>query len=238
MLMATIGFFTYYDLYGGKPEIYHYQDSSRLSLSTIVTTAHPIKLVSLATIQSSNKLYKLIQLVPFAYLYWFLIGLAILLSLLLIIIFICYFHSYCRKNNKSRNEKKQPLPNFYRYRTANRSSHTYNIYEVPTPHSFRSPIRPRPLNSKKHVNNNQLIRQDLNTIGSPQIPLVNISQTRQSNTFTDTASDLLTEIKSRLSTRSSEISLKADRLCEIPIKRTNTPLNVEFKNDSLLIDMN
>ncbi|CAF0812329.1 unnamed protein product [Rotaria sp. Silwood1] len=238
MLMATSGFFTYYDLYGGKPENYHYQDNSRFLTSRIVTTTHSIVLVPSTTIQSSNKLYKLVEFVPFAYVHWFLIGLAIILTLLLIIIFMYYCRSYCIKSNKSQNEEKQPLPTFYRYRAANRSFHTYNIYETATPRPFPSPTRSCPLNSKTRPNNDQLLRQDLDIIGSPPIPSNNVNQTRRSSTFTDTASDLLIEIKNRLSTRSSEISFKTDRLCEIPVKHTNIPLTVEFKNDSLLIDMN
>ncbi len=118
--MATSGFFTYHDLYGGKPENYHHQSSSRLSSSTTVqllpitnttiasfpTTINFVKVISSTpTIQSStsnSKLYKLVQLVPFAYFHWFLIGLAILLTLLLTIIFVCYCRSHCRKNKKSR----------------------------------------------------------------------------------------------------------------------------------------
>jgi uncharacterized membrane protein YukC len=119
--MATSGLFTYHDLYGGKPEIYRYQSPSYLSspttiqllfISNTTTTSLPIpttvnlaKLVSSTTIQlstTSNKFYKFIQLVPFAYFHWFLIGLAILLTLLLTIIFTCYCRSYCRKNKKIR----------------------------------------------------------------------------------------------------------------------------------------
>jgi uncharacterized membrane protein YukC len=128
--MAASGFFTYRDLYGGKPEYYHRQRSSQLLSSTTVellsistttidslpttinlaelvssTPIHFAKLVSSTTIQSStsnNKLYKLVQLLPFAYFHWFLIGLAILLTLLLTIIFTCYCRSHCRKTKKSR----------------------------------------------------------------------------------------------------------------------------------------
>ncbi|CAF0933980.1 unnamed protein product [Rotaria sordida] len=222
MLMATSGFFTYYDLYGGKPENYHYQHNSQLSsfreikllsisnttIISIPTITSSIELVSLTTIQSNNKLYKLIQLVPFTYLHWFLIGLAILLTLLLIIIFISYCHNYCRKNNKLRNKKKQSSSsNIYRYRKSNKSFHTYNIYETATPRPFPSPTRSCSLNSTEHLNNNQLFQQDLDTIGSPRI---DISQTRLSHTFSNTASDLLTEIKKRFSIRSSEISLKTN----------------------------
>ena len=122
--MATSGFFTYYDLYGGKPENYHYKPNIRLlspikvkllsianetiasalttTVASVPTTTNLTELVSSTTIQPSNELYKLVQLVPFAYLQWFLIGLAILLTLLLIIIFICYCRCCCcRKNSKS-----------------------------------------------------------------------------------------------------------------------------------------
>lgn len=117
--MATIGIFTYRDLYGGNPEYYHHQRSSQLPSTILVesllisnttsdslsTNENFVNLISSTTIQSSTSsysLYKFVQLVPFAYFHWFLIGLAILLTLLLTLIFICYCRNHCRKNKKIR----------------------------------------------------------------------------------------------------------------------------------------
>lgn len=119
--MATKGFFTYYDLYGGDPKIHRYESNNKLSsyrkmkllsllnapnassLTATVTSSSIAKnseLVTSTAIQTNNEFLKLVQLVPFAYLHWFLIGLAILLALILFIIFICYCRRCCRKNNK------------------------------------------------------------------------------------------------------------------------------------------
>ncbi|CAF3219437.1 unnamed protein product [Rotaria socialis] len=232
MKMTTRGFFTYNDLYDDKPETYHYQDNYKLlssgktkilsiphtTIASIPTTKTFIKLASSATMQSSNKLYQLAQLVPFDYLHWFFIGLAILLALLLIIIFICYCHVYCRNANKSRNETKQPLPNFYRYRKVKGSStRTNNIYEATVSYTFPSPKRPCPLNSKEYLNN-QTLGQGLDITDSPQTIRLNISRTKSPSPHMNIASDLLSEIKTRLSIRSSETSNNTSQLCEIPVK--------------------
>jgi len=247
--MAASGFFTYHDLYGGKPEIYHHLRSSRLSSST--TTAEPsstsddttitslpttinfIELISPTTIQSStsaSKLYKFVQLVPFAYFHWFLIGLAILLTLLLTIIFTCYCRGHCRKNKKSSDDKKQPLPNLYRYRTVNRRVHPYNMAESTAPLPYPSPTRPCPQKSVERLNN-KLLRQGLDAVASPQIPRTDVSRTGPSCSFSSTASDLLTEMKSRFSMHSSEPSLRIEGTYET--QRANMALN----DDSLLIHM-
>ncbi len=120
VLMAASGFFTYHDLYGGKAEIYHHESLVPLSSSTTVqtlsipntttssppTTLNLFKLVSSTEIRSSttntSKLYKLVQLIPFAYFHWFLIGIAVLLAILLITVFTCYCRNYCRKTKKFR----------------------------------------------------------------------------------------------------------------------------------------
>lgn len=126
--MATSGFFTYYDLYGGKPEVYHHQnvfqllsstteeslptlDEPTIATTTITTSPDsPIdflhSVLSTTVVKSStssnNKFYQFVQLVPFAYFHWFLLGLAILLALLLIIICVCYCRSCCRKHRRHR----------------------------------------------------------------------------------------------------------------------------------------
>jgi hypothetical protein len=146
--MATSGFFTFHDLYAGKPEYYYQQNDFQPSSSTtmelellsdpfdillssttdislssaddislsnvadisfsntddisFLNTTDVLQSVSSATIKSSNKFYELIQLIPFAYFHWFLIGLAILFTLLLAIIFTCYCRGHCKKNKKSR----------------------------------------------------------------------------------------------------------------------------------------
>ncbi len=108
------------------------------------------------------------------------------------------------------------MPNFYRYRTANRRVHGYNIFETSAPLSVPSPTRPCPPKSVERLNN-QLLRQGLDAVGSPYNPRININQTK-SSTFTNTASNLLTEIKSRLGTHSSESSSsKNPRLYETQV---------------------
>ena len=76
-------------------------------------------------------------------------------------------------------EKKQPLPNFYRYRTANRHKHGYNIFETSAPISVPSPTRPCPTRSVERLNN-QLLRQGLDAVGSPQILRTNVSLPKSS----------------------------------------------------------
>lgn len=118
--MATSGFFTYHDLYGGFPEIYHYQ--SFVSLSSSSTTIETLSIpnttalnfvesvppttTTATTIRAStnnlSKLYKLVQLVPFAYFQWFLIGLAVFLVISLTTAFTCYCRNNCKKNKRSR----------------------------------------------------------------------------------------------------------------------------------------
>lgn len=76
-------------------------------------------------------------------------------------------------------EKKQPFPNFYRYRTANRRAHGYNIFETSVPVSVPSPARPCPPRSVERINN-QLLRQGLDAVGSPQFLRTNVSQAKPS----------------------------------------------------------
>jgi len=116
VLMAASGFFTFHDLYGGRPENYHQRINSQspsssttklfsvsnTTTSSFSTTTDLIKLISSTTIQPDSKFNKLVQLIPFAYFHWFLIGLAFLLTLLLTIIFTYYCRGHCRKRNKSR----------------------------------------------------------------------------------------------------------------------------------------
>lgn len=121
--MAASGFFTYRDLYGGKPEKYQYEPNIQFShvkkvkslslinrtiisvpTTTITSTSPTIKLTesdSSTRLQSNFDFYKLIQLVPFVYVHWLLIGFAALLTLLLLIIFICYCCRHCRKTRKT-----------------------------------------------------------------------------------------------------------------------------------------
>ena len=129
--MATSGFFTYYDLYGGKPEVYHHPTFIHLLLSTTTTTTESLptfdELITVttttettspsdtidsfesiasttleSTTSSTNIFYQLVQSVPFAYFHWFLLGLAVLFALFLIIIGICYCHSCCQKRRRRR----------------------------------------------------------------------------------------------------------------------------------------
>jgi hypothetical protein len=116
--------------------------------------------------------------------------------------------------NKFR-EKKQPLPNFYRYRTANRRAHGYNIFETSAPLSIPSPQRPCPPKSAERLNN-QLLRQGLDAVGSPFNQRINIDETK-SPKFTDNANNLLTEMKSRLGTQPPRSSSNIQRLYETQV---------------------
>jgi hypothetical protein len=68
------------------------------------------------------------------------------------------------------------LPNFYRYRTANRRGHGYNIFESAAPLPYPSPACPGPPKSIERLNN-KLLRQGLDAVGSPHIPRTDVSQT-------------------------------------------------------------
>ncbi len=76
-------------------------------------------------------------------------------------------------------EKKQPLPNFYRYRTANRRVHAYNVFDSTAPLPYPSPKRPCPPKSVERLNN-KLLREGLDTVGSPQISRTDKNRTEPS----------------------------------------------------------
>jgi hypothetical protein len=115
--MAVNGLFTYDDLYAGKPPNYYHRPIPRISSSvtsypllsvlnvpvttTIVPTSYFAKLVSSKEIESSTKLNKLADVIPFTYFYWILVVLAILLTLTLVIVFICYCRTFL-KNYRTR----------------------------------------------------------------------------------------------------------------------------------------
>jgi hypothetical protein len=111
--MAVNGLFTYEDLYAGKSPNYYRRPIPQVSSSltsnsllsvlnipittTIVPTSHLAKLVSSKEIESSTKLNKLPDIIPFTYFYWILVVLAILLTLTLVIVFICYCRTFVKK---------------------------------------------------------------------------------------------------------------------------------------------
>lgn len=74
------------------------------------------------------------------------------------------------------SEKKEPSSRFYRYRASNQSDHTYNIYETTTTLPFSSAKRSHRSKSKKH-SNDQCLDEDPDTVDSPLIPRINISET-------------------------------------------------------------
>jgi hypothetical protein len=84
----------------------------------------------------------------------------------LIIIRVIYFS----------REKKQPFPNFYRYRPSNRHAHATSIDETVTPHSFSSTSTRSTASKSNDGFNKQLLRQGLDAVGSPQIPRIDISE--------------------------------------------------------------
>lgn len=130
--MAISGFFTYHDLYGGKPELYHRKifsewpssaleefisaleetDNSTTTTTTTTTTmmastlfstvAEIVQIDPFESNTTSEKMHELVQAVPFAYLQWFLVGLAVILTFLLSIIYFCFCRGHCRKNGKAR----------------------------------------------------------------------------------------------------------------------------------------
>jgi hypothetical protein len=78
------------------------------------------------------------------------------------------------------SEKRQSLPSFYRYRTAQGQGPVYNIYETAAaPPPFSSPKHPRPSKSLECLNN-KLLRQGLDAVGSPQVPRTDVSRIGQS----------------------------------------------------------
>ncbi len=68
--------------------------------TSFLNTTDDFNLISSTTIKSNNKLYELIQNIPFAYFHWLLIGLAVAFTILLAFILTCYCRSHCRKNKK------------------------------------------------------------------------------------------------------------------------------------------
>ncbi|CAF1386464.1 unnamed protein product [Adineta steineri] len=234
--MATNGFFTYRDLYGGKPELYHQSRKSHFSSSdsiqylstsstpiiSLPTTTDLLNLFSSTTIQLDNKLSKFIQLIPFDYLYWFLIGLAILLTLILIIIFAYYFRSHCRRPKKATDEKRESVPSIYRYRKSGQGVSSHNIYETTSPFPFPSPVRPR-LSQSVERRNNQLLREGLNAVGSPRGLRTDVNHAEPASSFSSTASDLLTEMKDRLNTHLPKAIPKQEQVYET--QRANMALN-------------
>ncbi len=113
VVMAANGFFTYEDLYARKSPNYYHRPISQISSSlkpnpllsvlnvpttttAIVSTSNFAKLVSSTEIESSTKLNKLADIIPFTYFYWILVVLAILLALTLVIVFICYCRTFIK----------------------------------------------------------------------------------------------------------------------------------------------
>ncbi|UJR25250.1 hypothetical protein I4U23_006602 [Adineta vaga] len=248
--MATSGFFTYHDLYAGKPENYHHRNTFRLLssdtthslpiLNTTIetlssTTTNSTESTSVTTILLDSKLDKFVQLIPFTYFHWFLIGLAALLALLLSVIFTYYCRSYCRKQKKSCDEKKQPFSSFYRYRKTNQLGKGSNVYESTSPYPFPSPARPCPSKSVDR-RNNRLLREGLDAVGSPRVLRTDVSQIEPSSSFSSSASDLLAEMKGRLNIHSSKLSQEKERTYET--QRANMALTDDAKDTSLLVDIN
>jgi hypothetical protein len=116
MHMATRGFFTLHDLYAGKAKQYHHHQISHTpTLSTVEPVDSVLTNVDVLfenvkhRIESSSSIVpmfeqdaqQLVRLGLFAYLHWFLLALAILLSLALVIISIYYCHHHCRTTKRT-----------------------------------------------------------------------------------------------------------------------------------------
>ena len=107
--MAVDGRFTYEDLYAGQSPNYYHRPllpisstnaiSSESDIPTIISTT---RLVTSTEIHSRTKLNKLADIIPFNYLYWILLVLAILLSIILIIIFIYYCRTFIKHHRARR----------------------------------------------------------------------------------------------------------------------------------------
>jgi hypothetical protein len=69
-------------------------------------------------------------------------------------------------------KKRQSLPNFYRYRTVDRNAPTYNIYESTAPLFFSSPSINVSRSKSADCINEQLLRQGLDAVGTPQKPQI------------------------------------------------------------------
>ncbi len=117
--MAVNGFFTFEDLYAGQSPNYYRRPLPQVSSSfttnrilsisdipittttTVVPTSYFAKLVVSKEVESTTKLNKLADVIPFTYFYWILVVLAILLALTLVIVFISYCHTFI-KNYRTR----------------------------------------------------------------------------------------------------------------------------------------
>ena len=118
--MAVNGIFTYRDLYAGRSRNTNYnfflrtpsnranefsseEDSSPITTTrNVISQSYLAKLVSSTErLESTTKLTKLGEIIPFSYFYWLLVILAILLTLTLITVFTCYCRSFV-KNYKAR----------------------------------------------------------------------------------------------------------------------------------------
>ncbi|CAF0932612.1 unnamed protein product [Adineta ricciae] len=244
--MATSGLFTYHDLYAGRPESYHHRKTFRLlssdttqispTLTTVIDTLSstivPIESNSSTTIEYDNKLKQFVQQIPFTYFHWFLIGLAALLALLLTVVFTYYCRSYCRKHKRSCEEKKQPFPSFYRFRKNNQPGKANNVFNTTSLYPFPSPTRPCPVKPIDR-RNSRLLREGLDAVGSPHVSRTDVSQTEPSSS---SASDLLAEIKGRLSIHSSKAPQEKKTVYET--QRANMALTDDVKDSSLLVDIN
>lgn len=97
--MAADGRFTYEDLYAGQSPNYYHRPLPMLSNLNIPTRT---TIISTTDIHSKTKLNKLADIIPFNYLYWILLVLAILLIITLIVIFIHYCRTFIKHHRTRR----------------------------------------------------------------------------------------------------------------------------------------
>lgn len=125
--MATKGFFTFDDLYLGRGKEYLYKKSLYETTSSVRTNSRwfpsysvdedlspsffdgqeeslvdTMKSTTTAATLNLNFVDKLEKINTFAYLYWFLIALAVALTLLLMVVITYYCCHHCQRKRKQR----------------------------------------------------------------------------------------------------------------------------------------
>ncbi|CAM4877177.1 unnamed protein product [Rotaria socialis] len=196
--------------------------------TTIIPTPHSVKLVSLEDNESNIKLDKFADIIPFIYLHWLLVLIAILIAVVLLIIFICY----CRRFITIYRTRREPLSNFYQYRTTKRRIHPDSIHQ-PKALQFQYLTTPPCPSKSLECLNYQFHQQDLNNSDSPQVVRLGTYRNESLSTFTSSTSYLPSTLSSRLSTRSFDPTLKV-----YESQRASMTIDDEPNENSLIIEIN
>ncbi|CAF2208828.1 unnamed protein product [Rotaria magnacalcarata] len=250
--MDVHGVVTYKDLYARKIANHHQRLGPKLSshfisnkhktilniiatttttTTTIIPTPHFVKLVSLEDNESNIKLNKFADIIPFIYLHWLLVLIAILIAVVLLIIFICY----CRRFITIYRTRREPLSNFYQYRTTKRRIQPHSIHQ-PKALQFQYLTTPPCPSKSLECLNYQFHQQDLNNSDSPQVVRLGAYRNESLSTFTSSTSYLPSTLSSRLSTRSFDPSLKMEPSYES--QRVSMTIDDEPNENPLIIEIN